>query len=82
MDFKTGFSGMTFSPGTFAFVYRFNDLWYDSMPISIRDNVMGALTAQIANGCSPGRAGPEISLSKMRIFRGHIAFEPPRLMGC
>jgi hypothetical protein len=61
--FQTGFGYERSRRDTFAFVYRFNDLWYDSMPISIRDNVMeGAYQRQIAERLLfQVGAGPEIS---------------------
>lgn len=61
--FQTGFGYERSRRDTFAFVYRFNDLWYDSMPISIRDNVMeGAYQRQIAERLLfQIGAGPEIS---------------------
>jgi hypothetical protein len=61
--FQTGFGYERSRRDTFAFVYRFNNLWYDSMPISIRDNVMeGAYQRQIAERLLfQIGAGPEIS---------------------
>jgi hypothetical protein len=61
--FQTGFGYERSRRDTFAFVYRFNDLWYSSMPISIRDNVMeGAYQRQIAERLLfQIGAGPEIS---------------------
>jgi hypothetical protein len=61
--FQTGFGYERSRRDTFAFVYRFNDLWYEAMPISIRDNVMeGAYQRQIAERLLfQVGAGPEIS---------------------
>ena len=61
--FQTGFGYERSRRDTFAFVYRFNDLWYDAMPISIRDNVMeGAYQRQIAERLLfQIGAGPEIT---------------------
>src|SRR5258707_5200919 len=61
--FQTGFGYERSRRDTFAFVYRFNDLWYNAMPIRIRDNVMeGAYQRQIAERLLfQIGAGPEIS---------------------
>jgi hypothetical protein len=61
--FQTGLGYERSRRDTFAVVYRFNDLWYNSMPISIRDNVMeGAYQRQIAERLLfQIGAGPEIS---------------------
>lgn len=61
--FQTGFGYERSRRDTFAFVYRFNDLWYDAMPVSIRDNVLeGAYQRQIAERLLfQIGAGPEIS---------------------
>ena len=61
--FQTGFGYERSRRDTFAFVYRFNDLWYDAMPISIRDNVIeGAYQRQIAERLLfQIGAGPEIT---------------------
>jgi len=61
--FQTGFGYERSRRDTFAFVYRFNDLWYASMPISIRDNVLeGAYQRQVAERLLIQiGAGPEIS---------------------
>jgi hypothetical protein len=61
--FQTGFGYERSRRDSFAFVYRFNDLWYDSMPIRIRDNVMeGAYQRQVAERLLfQIGAGPEIN---------------------
>jgi hypothetical protein len=61
--FQTGFGYERSRRDTFAFVYRFSDLWYSAMPVSIRDNIMeGAYQRQIAERLLfQIGAGPEIS---------------------
>ena len=46
--FQTGLGYQRSRRDTFAVVYRFNDLWYSGMPVSIRDNVVqGAYERQV-----------------------------------
>jgi len=61
--FQTGIGYQRSRRDTFAFVYRFNDLWYTGMPVSIRDNVMeAAYERQVAERLLfQIGAGPEIS---------------------
>src|SRR3984893_6704598 len=61
--FQTGIGYQRSRRDTFAFVYRFNDLWYTGMPVSIRDNVMeAAYERQVAERLLfQVGAGPEIS---------------------
>jgi len=61
--FQTGFGYERSRRDTFAVVYRFNDLWYASMPISIRDNVLeGAYQRQVGERLLfQIGAGPEIT---------------------
>jgi hypothetical protein len=61
--FQTGLGYQRSRRDTFAFVYRFNDLWYGGMPVSIRDNVIqAAYQRQMAERLMfQVGAGPEIS---------------------
>ncbi len=61
--FQTGLGYQRSRRDTFAVVYRFNDLWYGGMPVSIRDNVMEvAYQREVAERLVfQIGAGPEIS---------------------
>jgi len=62
--FQTGIGYQRSRRDTFAVVYRFNDLWFDGFPVSVRDNVLeGAYQRQVGERLLlQAGAGPEISL--------------------
>lgn len=61
--FQTGVGYQRTRRDTFAVVYRFNDLWFSGLPVTVRDNVLeGAYQRQVGERLLlQVGAGPEIS---------------------
>src|ERR1700737_3347121 len=61
--FQTGVGYQRSRRDTFAVVYRFNDLWFSGLPVTVRDNVLeGAYQRQVGERLLlQVGAGPEVS---------------------
>jgi hypothetical protein len=61
--FQTGLGYQRSRRDTFAVVYRFNDLWFSGVPVSVRDNIFqGAYQRQVGERLLlQAGAGPQVS---------------------
>jgi hypothetical protein len=79
--FQTGVGYQRSRRDTFAVVYRFNDLWFSGLPVSVRDNIVeGAYQRQLGERLLfQIGAGPEISFIHAPNLTGTTASSETRV---